>query len=86
MFTKATLAAAAIALAFPFAASAQSFNGLTQQAIDFQANSEVSHPGVTLPANAYASTVRPRTSTVRHVHDNLTQQAIDFQKNTEVSR
>jgi hypothetical protein len=86
MITKATFAAVAILLAISAAASAQSFGGLTQQAIDFQANTEVSRPGVTLPTDAYASTGRSRTSSGRPVHDSLTQQAIDFQRNTEVSR
>jgi len=60
MFTRAAVAAVTIALAGTNVASAQSFNTLSQQAIDFQMNGEVSRPTVTLPAGAYASIVAPK--------------------------
>jgi hypothetical protein len=79
MFTKSSVAAIAVVFVVSNIASAQSFNGLSQQAIDFQMNGEVSRPATSLPANAHTSSVSPK-------YDSLTQQAIDFQMNGEVSR
>lgn len=78
MFAKATIAAFAIALAATNVASARSPNTLSQQAIDFQMNGEVSRPASTLPTATRPSKAAPK-------YDNLSQQAIDFQKNGEVS-
>src|SRR5215468_9691978 len=49
MFTKSAVAAAAVALAVANIASAQSFNNLSQQAIDFQRNCEAGCPAAGLP-------------------------------------
>jgi hypothetical protein len=77
MFTKVTVAAV-IALAATNVASARTFNTLSQQAIDFQMNGEVSRPTSTLPTNSRVAVTAPK-------HDSLSQQAIDFQQNGEVS-
>jgi hypothetical protein len=77
MFTRFAVAAA-VALAVANIASAQGFNSLSQQAIDFQRNCEVGCQVPSLPTKPRAPMVAPR-------HDSLTQQAIDFQKNGEVA-
>lgn len=79
MFTRATAAAFAIALAATNVAAAQGVNALSQQAINFQMNGEVSRPAATSPTYARPWATAPK-------HDSLTQQAIDFQMNGEVSR
>lgn len=78
MFTKSAVAVAA-ALVVSNIASAQSFNGLSQQAIDFQMNGEVSRPATSLPTNSRTPSVSPK-------YDSLSQQAIEHQMNGEISR
>jgi hypothetical protein len=68
MFTKANIVAVTVitvAFAAPGVSFARGADSLSQQAIDFQMNQEISRPAstmpaVTLPADAHASTVAPK--------------------------